>query len=187
MKRTIGVAFLLLFFSAVALSQENVFNVGDKVVNVGLGIGNIGYTGSGWKTTIPPLSASFEMGIKDGVLEKGVIGVGGYLGLAGYKWTYSGFGTEYGWKYTNFILGARGTFHYPLIDKFDTYTGLLIGYEIVSVTEFGVNTGWGSANGSGIIWSWYAGGRYYFTEKLGAMVELGYGITYLNLGVCLKL
>ena len=36
-------------------------------------------------------------------------------------------------------------------------------------------------------YSWFVGARYYFTDKLAGMAELGYGITYLNLGVSLKL
>ncbi len=187
MKRSVFAFMLVSIFGFGASAQESTFKVGDKVVNVGLGIGNVHYSGSGYKTQIPPLSASFEMGVKDGILEKGLIGVGGYLGYASYKWTSVWNGDEYGWKYSNFILGARGTFHYPLIDKLDTYSGLMLGYEVVSVSEIGVPTGWGSANASGFIWSWYAGGRYYFTNKIAGMLELGYGITYLNLGVAIKL
>ncbi len=187
MKRSVLAFMLVCIFGFGASAQESTFNVGDKVVNIGLGIGNIHYSGSGYKTLIPPLSASFEMGVKDGVLEKGVIGVGGYLGYASYKWTgYSGL-IEYGWKYSNFILGARGSFHYPLIDKLDTYSGLMLGYEVVSESEFGVNTSISKSAASGFIWSWYAGGRYYFTDKIAGMLELGYGITYLNLGVAIKL
>ena len=29
-----------------------------------------------------------------------------------------------------FIIGVRGSFHYPLVDKLDTYTGLALGYDI---------------------------------------------------------
>ena len=119
------------------------------------------------------------------MLEKGVIGVGGYLGYSAYKCEY----IDWGWKYTNLIIGARGTFHYPLVDKIDTYTGMLLGYRIVSSKEFGtLIPGYNyNSSGSNLIWSWYAGVRYYFNEKMAIMGEIGYGITYLNLGVALKL
>jgi len=29
-------------------------------------------------------------------------------------------------------LGAKGNFHYPLVEKLDTYTGILLGYNVVS-------------------------------------------------------
>ena len=44
------------------------------------------------------------------------------------KYEYSGWG----WKYSNIIIGARGNFHYPLMNKLDTYTGLLLGYNVSS-------------------------------------------------------
>ena len=116
--------------------------------------------------------------------EKSSLGIGGYIGYSGAKWEYSGWG----WKYTNFVIGARGVGHYQLFDKFDTYTGLMLGYDIVNSKEIGTIPGMGgySASGSSFIWAWFAGGRYYFTDSFGAMAELGYGISYLTLGVSYK-
>jgi hypothetical protein len=133
----------------------------------------------------PPVSASFEMGIKDGVLDEGSIGVGGYVGFSRYKWEYLGWG----WNYTNFILGARGVFHYPFMDKLDTYAGLMLGFRVVSSKEFGdaVFRYNYSSSSSGLVTSAFVGGRYYFSDNLAAMLELGYGISYINLGIALKL
>ncbi|NOU48528.1 MAG: hypothetical protein HOO86_15920 [Bacteroidales bacterium] len=182
----------LLFIALLALNltaQDNMFAKGDKVVNLGIGIGSVLYTGTGYTSSIPPISASFEVGVKDDVLDVGSIGVGGYLGYASSKWEYSYGGYSYGYKYTNIILGARGTFHYPLVDNLDTYTGIMLGFNIVSAKEFGdidpLNSY--STSASGAIFSWYAGGRYYFTDSFAAMAEIGYGIAWLNLGVALKL
>lgn len=183
---------LTLFVAVLALqlsAQENLLTKGDKVLNLGIGLGNSLYSGTGNTSSIPPLSASFEVGIKDDVLEKGSIGVGGYLGYAAWKWEYSGWGDTWGWKYSDFILGARGTFHYPLVEKLDTYTGIMLGFEIVSSKEIGTIDPLYNydATSGGVIWSWYAGGRYYFTDNFAAMAEIGYGISWLNLGVALKL
>lgn len=182
---TLFVAVLTLQLSA----QDNLLTKGERVLNLGIGLGSTLYTGSGYTSAIPPVSASFEVGVKDDVLDVGSIGVGGYLGYSSYKWEYAGFGSNWGWKYTDFILGARGTFHYPLVEKLDTYTGLMLGYEIVSSKEIGTIDplyNYDTSSG-GVIWSWYAGGRYYFTDNFAVMAELGYGITYLTLGVALKL
>lgn len=170
-------------------AQENLLTKGEKVLNLGIGLGNSLYTGTGNTSSIPPISASFEVGVKDDVLDIGSIGVGGYIGYASWKWEYAGFGGTWGWKYSDFIIGARGTFHYPLVEKLDTYTGLMLGVEILSSSEIGTidpNFNYDTSTG-GVIWSWYAGGRYYFTDNFAVMAELGYGISWLNLGVALKL
>jgi len=182
---------LLLTVVATAVSvlflngQDLMFLKGEKVLNLGLGLGNTLYSGSYYKSQVPPVSASLEIGVVYNVIEKGVVGVGPYLGYSSFKYEYS----DWGWKYSNIIIGARGSFHYPLVDKLDTYTGLLLGYNIASSKEFGNSVpGWDySYSAGGLTWSWYIGGRYYFKENLAAMLELGYGIAYLNLGIALKI
>ena len=196
---------LLLVFAMVGFSQENTFNKGDKVLNLGVGIGSTLYSGGYYKSSIPPVSASFEVGVKDNLFdEKSSLGIGGYVGYTSAKWEYDyGFdylgsmsslsaassGSSYGWKYSSIILGVRGALHYQLVSKLDTYTGVLLGYNVVSSKSFGTPYGglnYSAASG-GVAWSWFLGGRYYFNEKFAAMAELGYGIAYLNLGVALKL
>jgi hypothetical protein len=183
MKKIFAVMLLSVFSLPFLKAQESTFNLGDKVVNLGIGLGGSFYTGTYYKTTFPPLTLSFEKGIKDQILEKGVIGVGGLIGYSAHKWEWSG----YGWKYSNLIIGARGSFHYPLVDKLDTYAGLIIGYNIATVKEFGTTTGSEPASNGGLLASGFVGARYYFTEKLAAMAELGYGISVLNIGIAFKL
>jgi hypothetical protein len=184
MKKLLLLLFVAVFSLTQLLAQESTFKQGDKVLNLGVGFGSTFYSGTGYKAGIPPISASLEFGVKDGILDKGSIGIGGYLGYSSHKWEYN----NWGWKYTNIILGVRGVFHYPLVDKLDTYTGLLLGYNIATSKEFGTAVyGYNySASSGGVAYSWFVGGRYYFSEKFAGMLELGYGITYLNLGVALK-
>ncbi len=86
--KKILVWFVVACFSLTQLlAQESTFNKGDKVLNLGLGIGSTLYSGIGYNGAIPPLSGSFEVAVVDNIIEKGVIGVGGYLGFASYKWT----------------------------------------------------------------------------------------------------
>jgi len=183
MKKLILTFVTFCFILAQLGAQEPIFSKGDKVLNLGLGLGSTLYSGTYYKTTLPPISGSLEFGVVDNVLEKGSIGVGPYVGFSSHKWEYSGWG----YKYTNIIVGVRGSFHYPLLAKLDTYTGLLLGYDIVKAKEFGsIGIYDYSASSSGVAWSWYVGGRYWFNEKIAGMLELGYGIAYLNLGVALK-
>jgi hypothetical protein len=184
MKKLLALFFTALFALTQLAAQDPIFVKGDKVLNIGIGLGTTLYTGSYYKMQVPPVSASLELGILDEVIDKGSVGVGPYVGFASYKWEYM----DWGWKYTNIILGARGNFHYPFIEKLDTYTGLLLGFNVVSSSEFGTSIpGFDySATSSGLAWSWFIGARYYFTDNIAGMIELGYGIAYLNLGVALK-
>jgi hypothetical protein len=180
--------YLILVFALCGVSamSQNTFNKGDNVINLGLGFGSTLYSGSYYTNRIPPVSGSFEVGILDELFdENSSIGVGGYIGYTGAKWDSNGWG----WKYSSIIIGPRGSLHYQLVDNLDTYTGLMIGYNIVSSKTFGSGGLWNNYNATagGITSSWFIGGRYYFSENFAAMLELGYGVAYLNLGVSIKI
>jgi len=184
MKKLVILFIVVCFALNRLVAQDPAFVKGDKVLNLGIGFGSTWYSGNFYHSQVPPVSASLEFGIVDNILEKGVIGVGPYLGYSSYKWEYS----DWGYKYSNIIVGARGNFHYPLANKLDTYLGVLLGYNIVSSKEFGTPSGYDyKASSSGLSTAGYIGARYYFTEKLGVMAELGYGITYITIGIGLKL
>ena len=178
MKKLLLLSLISLFTLSQLLAQESTFREGSKVLNLGIGFGSTYYS-SYYTSQAPALSASFEVGVKDGVIDKGSIGVGGYLGYSSAK------RTNY-YQTSNIILGARGSFHYPLVDKLDTYTGLLLGYNIYSYKYYDTFTGV-RASSSGLTLAWFAGARYYFSDKFAVMGEIGYGISYLTLGVAFKL
>lgn len=188
MKRITAFIFLALFSLPALKSQESTFNMGDQVVNLGIGLGSVYGIGTYYNTTVPPVSISYEKAIVDDIIDKGVIGVGGYVGYRAYKWHYVYSTYDYGWKYTNIVLGARGNFHYPFVDKLDTYVGVLLGYNIVISTEFGtIGTYDTSPDRGRVAFAGYVGARYYFSDNFAAFTELGYGIAYLTLGVSFKL
>ena len=164
-------------------SLESMFNKGDKVINLAIGIGNTLYTGSYYTKGVPPVSFSYEQGIVDEVFDKGVIGILGYVGYTSYKYDYLGWG----YKYSNILVGGGALFHYPLVKKMDTYAGILLGYNISSSKEFGTPVGWDyNATSGGIVFSGFVGARYYFTENFAAFAQVGYGIAYLTFGVSIK-
>lgn len=185
MKRLFTIAAVVLFSMSALHAQESMFNLGDKVVNLGIGFGSTLYSGSYYSRGVPPVSISFEQAIKDEILEKGVIGVGGWLGYTSYKYDYLGWG----YKYSNFIIGALGSFHYPLLDKLDTYVGIGLGYNIASAKEFGTNNlGWDySSTSGGFVFAGMVGARYYFVEKFAAFAQVGYGVSYLTIGISIRL
>jgi hypothetical protein len=183
MKSKILLLIAAITFS-VTLTNAQIATEGSKFVNLGLGLGTNLYSGLHYKMQVPPVSASFEYVIKDELFdENSSLGVGGYLGFTSYKWT-SG---DWGWKYNSIVIGPRGYLHYQFIDNLDTYTGILLGYNILSSKWTGSGTSWGSANSGGIAYSWFVGGRYFFSDNIAAMLELGYGVSYLNIGVSIML
>lgn len=177
MKKLLLSLLVVVFAFTQLLAQESMFKKGDKALNLGIGFGS-SYYGGFYTSHMPAISASFEVGVADGILDKGSIGVGGYLGYSSAK--YSTY-----WKTTNFLIGARGSFHYPLVNKLDTYTGLQLGYNVFS-TKYYDNTYTTGGSASTIGFAWFAGARYYFSNNFAGLVEVGYGVAYLTIGVALK-
>jgi len=181
------VVFLFCAAFNIGVNAQNVFSKGDNNVNLGIGLGST-LGGTGYTSTLPPISISYERGIVDNLFDdKSSLGIGAYLGYAGNKSELISGGTAFGWKYNYTIFGLRGALHYQLVDNLDTYAGLMLGYNSVSASYYGTNdiTGHAASN-SGLSWSLFLGGRYYFTDNIGAFAELGYGIAYLQLGVSFK-
>jgi hypothetical protein len=182
------VVLVACVFAVSAASAQNEFGKGVTRLNLGIGVGGSTF-GNGWNTTFPPIAASAEWGVMDNLFNSDAcsLGVGGYLGYTAAKSEYS---ANTGWNATGIILGARSAIHYQFdVDRLDTYGGLMLGYNIASVKTSG---NWGgvtatSASAGGFSWSLYLGANYSFTEKFGAFAELGYGISYLTLGVSMKL
>ncbi len=186
MKKVTAFALVGLLSLPLVKAQESSFNLNDIAVNFGIGLGSSYGFGLYTSTKIPPISISIEKGIMDEVLEKGVIGVGAYAGFTSYSYHYVFSTYDYGWNYTNIIVGVRGSFHYPVLDDFDTYAGLLLGYNIRLASSFGTAST-GGPDGGSIAYSGFVGGRYYVSDKFAIFGEFGWGISILTLGLGVKL
>jgi hypothetical protein len=185
--RKVILTVLIAFVAAVGLQAQDAFAKGDKVLNFGVGFGSYLGDETGYRTTVPPVSLSLDFGVKDGLLkDKASIGVGGYLGYTANRWEYPL--TNYKIDYSHFILGAKGHFHYQFVKKLDTYAGLLLGYNIVSAEQSAKYVpSTLVAKASGFTYSAFLGAKYYFTPKVGAFLDLGYGIAAVELGLSLKI
>jgi len=177
-----------LFFSLIAgnvLAQTPSFAEGDKVLGLGLGIfgGDAVFRSSGYSST-PYLTGYFEKCVKDNLFdEKSSIGIGATVGFKQSKYEYNGWG----WKYNYFLVGARGALHYSFVDKLDTYAGLMLGYRIATSKEIGSAIG-NANNYGGFTSDFFIGGRYYFNDKFGVFLELGYSrFSNGTIGVSIKL
>ncbi|AFD06688.1 outer membrane beta-barrel protein [Solitalea canadensis] len=185
-KFVFAILVTLIAVSAQVKAQSTSFIKGDKALNLGIGLGSTGFSGSGYNMSVPPVSVSLEFGIKDNLFNdsKCALGVAPYIGYASYNYAYDyGMANNGKTKLTDLIIGVNGNIHYEFVNKLDTYAGLMLGYENVSWKD----SSFGSIAGSGMFVGVNIGGRYYFTDNLAAMMEIGYGVTYLNLGVAFKL
>ena len=177
MFKKVFLAALALIGSVSLANAQEVFHKGTTAINAGVGLGSY-YSG----LAIPPLSVSLDYGVTGNMINgnNGSISVGGFLGYTATKKFYGDAGASIA------VLGARGAFHYQFAPKLDTYAGLMVSYDIASASSNSDYAGVSVAT-SGINWTLFLGGRYFFTEKIGGFAELGYGFYNLNLGVTFKL
>ncbi|GGF17459.1 hypothetical protein [Hymenobacter cavernae] len=165
-------------------ATNQIFGKGSMAANLGVGLGlGYGYGLSGLHST-PAMSASFEYGIADN-LGPGTIGVGGMVGYKSYGWKSSGYkGT-----WSNIIVAARGTYHYDLFEdpKVDTYAGLSLGVRHERYSDnAGTDIYYSKSSSTYITSGIFVGGRYFFSDKLGAFGEVGYDMSYLKVGLTAK-
>jgi hypothetical protein len=179
----------VLFLAGIAVHAQT-FQKGTNVVSAGVGLGSSILSYSGSKQT-PALSLQYEKGLWD-IGGPGVISLGGYVGYKGYKYAGKSGSYEYDQKWNYTVIGVRSAYHYTglEVDKLDVYGGIMLSYNILKY-KFSDNSTSAplvseGSYGSTVGFSLYLGGRYYFTDNLAAFAELGYGVSYLNLGLALK-
>jgi hypothetical protein len=174
MKRILLISVLLVLALSISFGQI-AYKKGDQVGSVAFGLGSF-VVESGATGGVPPLSFAYDYGFNEN------ISLGG---LISYTSASEDFGV-YNWKWTYIIIGARGAYHYDLLHNanVDTYAGLMLGYDIASFSStpsYPLSPSYG-----GMVFSGYAGARYYFTPQLAAQAEVGFGLALLNIGVAYK-
>lgn len=181
MKRKIVLAAVivisLLTTKSVSAQEGSQFNDvnGINLLNAGIGLGTYGLYGTGGL----PLTASFEHGFSKN------ISAGIETGIVQRKFAD-------GWKYSYFIFGARGSYHFNEVlnvsnPKLDVYGGAGLLYRHFKVKYSGEwDELYGKSSSGDVTLDLHAGARYMFSDNLGGFAELGYGISPLKLGVSLK-
>ena len=180
MKRKIVLASLLvmsLLTQNVSAQKTQKLNdvTGINLLNAGIGIGSFGLYGTGGL----PLTASFEHGFSKN------ISAGLEAGYVQRKYVDS-------WKYSYFIIGARGSYHFNEIlnvgdPKLDVYGGAGLLYRHFKIKYTGDwNEYYGKSSNGDVTVDLHAGARYLFNNNIGAFAEVGYGISPLKLGVSVK-
>ncbi len=172
MKKTIFTMVAIFAISSFSFAQNGAFSNGDKLLNIGIGL-NSYYNGGS------PLGASFEYGITDD------ISVGANIDYLSTKYN--------GYKFNAFYFGVRANYHFNELleinnDQVDLYGGLSLGYRSFSWTDHFYESSLGKGYGSGTYLGLIVGGKYYFSDNIGAFLELGAGgASNARIGVAFKL
>ena len=185
---------ILVICIMVVLSTANAqpFHVKSNVIGIGIGFGSA--LGSFSRTSqAPSISALYERGVWN-VRGVDVISLGGYIGYKSFRNEYNGFSYTYKQKWNYTSVGFRGAYHYngfTNLPKLDLYGGVMVSYDILNYKYTDndpsdnynyFNTSYASRASA----TAFVGARYFFTEGFGAYSELGYGVSFLTLGVCFK-
>ena len=162
---------ILLVLGLLAGTQsfaQMAIDKGTKFINLGIGVGGYGYytAGSGIG-----LNAAADFGVTKNITAGAAVGYRSYGSVASYS-------------YHSFDIGARGSYHFNELlnlanDKVDLYAGLGISY-------FSFSYG-GAFDSYGTVYvPIHLGGRYFFSDNIGAFAELGSSLATLKLGVTFK-
>ncbi|MBL7139015.1 MAG: hypothetical protein ISS17_09600 [Bacteroidales bacterium] len=163
---------------------------GTWFINFGFGPGT-NWQGSFGRGFLPAGQIAFEVGMWE--IGPGVITLGGEIG--GTFFSYKGL-DRYGinipftYNYVELVFAARGAYHYGWnVQGLDTYGGVAAGPRF---TIFTYSTPAGKpildkpstfGYGGGA----FVGASYFFNEFIGINAELGFNITYAQIGMVFKI
>lgn len=157
------------------------FDKGSKTLGLGVGLGASYGTFLYRTVSLPLIFATYDQGII-GNVGPGTIGIGGIVGFKSSSYKYgSGLG-RYG--YSNFFLGARGTYHLTILkdknNKFDPYAGVTVGLRVWNWND----SYWNSKDGGvAPMGGAFIGAKYNFKPGFGVFAEAGYDISFLRAGI----
>lgn len=185
---------------------SDAFAEGTMVISAGYGFPNWGKTlfkafqdYTDYKVTgFGPLHAKFEYGLSD------KIGLGASINYVAYGSTWNTSYLDYnpstglyenkvyneGWDVTSISFLARMNLHFATTDKLDPYWGIGVGYKATSLKW---QTDYPGSSTSGTLSSpipfgleTTIGMRYYFSDNIGAYLEMGIAKSIFQGGLALK-
>ena len=151
------------------------FDTGQKYLGVHVGMSGVG--------SAPAFGVSGEMAYNDRIS----------LGAWADTWSYgedfaTGLGA-YSWNVRYIALAGTGAYHFPIesTPKLDPFLGLALGYFVVSTSAEGAGGVDYAGDASRIFLGGFGGARYFFKENLSGVARVGFGASYLTLGLDVKL
>ncbi|MEO8772324.1 MAG: hypothetical protein ABI402_19655 [Ferruginibacter sp.] len=181
-------AIVIFAFSMSANAQkenEAAFKKGSKTVGFSVGVGyNYNYYGN--YNTLPAFAINYDQGFFDEV-GPGNIGIGGIVGLKSAHYNYA---HNYKATWTNYIIGARATYHLTVLknknNKFDPYAGILVGVRITKYKDsYYSSIGYNPYNYNSVYFEKgiFIGAKYNFSKMIGVFAEVGYDISLVRGGL----
>jgi len=146
------------------------------IINAGIGFGS--YEGN---LTVPPLSLIVDYPLPLGGLP---FTVGGMFGFTMSRYEYGNNSNTW----TGIAIAGRFGYHPNFgVKNLDVYANLSLGYYIFTVEYKTRYNSW-KADASAFYLGINLGARYFFNEKFGAFLEVGYSnLSYATVGVSVKL
>jgi hypothetical protein len=171
---------MMIFSPAYTQKSDNPMEQGSWIIGFGVGPGTHVF-GNGFGFG-PGIKIFVENGTWQ--LGPGVLSLGGDIGFSffSYKW---GLGYHESW--VNYMFGARGAYHYGWdVKGLDTYAGipLGIGFSVHSRDNY---VGYKGYQAVFPYLGLFVGTSYFFNDHIGINGELGWNVTYANLGMVFKL
>lgn len=186
---------LLVLFSTVTYNANgqkptDPMTPGTWTINFGIGPGISYY--SGYSLGFGP---GFQVAAERGMwqLGPGVLTLGGELGFSYFWWNHNYITYNYKYSWTTFVISPRSAYHYGWkVPGLDTYGGVAFGIRIVSfhaTYPTGYPHEYMTYNPAavGFFPGIFVGGSYFFNPQIGINAELGYNITWVQIGMVFKL
>lgn len=165
---------------------------GAITINFGFGPAT-NWQGAYGRGFIPAFQTAVEVGMWK--VGPGVITIGGEVGFDFFKYKGTdsryGPGTTYTYNYMDLIIAARSAYHYGWnVPGLDTYAGVAAGPRFVFFTYSLPPTWTGGVINSpatvGYGGGAFAGASYYFNDVIGVNAEVGFNVTYAQIGMVFK-
>ncbi|MBE0646320.1 MAG: hypothetical protein IH596_00900 [Bacteroidales bacterium] len=165
---------------------------GTWFINFGFGPGT-NWQGAYGNGFLPAFQVAVEVGMWE--VGPGIITLGGEIGGTFYSYTGTdsryGPGTTYKYTYTEMVIAARAAYHYGWnVQGLDTYGGVAAGprFTIFTYQLPASYTGpvIGKPSSVGYGGGPFVGASFFFNEFLGVNAELGFNITYAQIGLVFK-
>jgi hypothetical protein len=160
---------------------------GNWLINAGIGFG----TPLSGDMVIPPLSASVDYALPLGGLPFTLGALVGFM-TSEYKYDYGGWG--YTWNYTGLAMAGRFGYHPDFgVKNLDVSATIALGYYLYTAKakytgEWGFYAKPDPTNYSTLYLGLNLGARYFFTNNVGAFLELGYSaLSFVTAGVTFKI
>ncbi len=166
MLTTLAVAWLM-----VPANGSAQFATGQKWLGAHVGVSGVG--------------SAAAVGVNGEVAYNDRVGIGGWLDTWGYGESFGTVGGNVSWNVRYVAVAGTGSYHFPIESspKLDPFLGLALGYYVVSSEARGTSGVTYGGDASRVFLGGFGGLRYKFKETLAGLARVGFGASYLTLGV----